>query len=235
LPSGYRARPLRIRDGGVRADGPDSWDASGAPDGELSWLDADETQERPGDAAVESLWRSVEIHPIEETLPEIEAYLRALRVVFANGGAVFASFGVTGNREFDWFATRSRWAEMAFFSQAIAHPAVRRRIPEVSAGARLAASFEFERKSPRTLNGEFARALVTGGAYRQFEGPPQAAADLAARCCEALFGDRFLDIDVFRCGRAWSPWFFDVAWDVTWVIIDRRLQRVSFLFTTDTD
>ena len=44
-----------------------------------------------------------------------------------------------------------------------------------------------------------------------------------------------LDLDVFRCWRAWSLWFFDVAWDVTWVIIDRRLQRASLLFTTDTD
>jgi hypothetical protein len=123
---------------------------------------------------------------------------------------------------------------MAFFSQTIVHPAVRQRIPEVTTGGRLDASFEFERKSPRTLNGELGRSLAAGGAYRQFA-PPQGANDLAARCCEALFGDRFFDIDVFRCGRAWSPWFFDVAWDATWVIIDRRLQHVSFLFTTDTD
>jgi hypothetical protein len=40
--------------------------------------------------------------------------------------------------------------------------------------------------------------------------------------CEPLFGDRFIEVEVFRSFAAWSPWFYDVAWDQTWIIIDKR-------------
>jgi hypothetical protein len=201
----------------------------------LSWLEVDWKQERPSDAAAKRLWRAVELRPLRETPPDVETYLTELRRVNVNGGAVFASFEVQGNREFDWFATRNRWDEMKFFSRVITHPSLRSHVPEVTKDAMFGEAIEFEWGSSLVLDGELARALVTGGAYKRFEGTPRAAKEIGARVCDALFGDRFLDVEVFRCWKAWSSWFHDVAWDSTWVLIDRRFQRVSFLFSTDTD
>jgi hypothetical protein len=79
------------------------------------------------------------------------------------------------------------------------------------------------------------REEVTGGAYERFEGATREAKNLGARFCDALFGDRFIEVEVFRSFAAWSPWFYDVAWDRTWIIIDKRQQLVSLMCRTDTD
>ena len=58
---------------------------------------------------------------------------------------------------------------------------------------------------------------------------------LAQKFCEAAFGDRYLDVWVFRSYEAWSPWFWDAAWDKTWIIADAEMSRVWLLCVTDTD
>jgi hypothetical protein len=201
----------------------------------VSWLAVDWNQERPTAAAEESLWRSVEIRPLPDVPPAVDEYLTELRRVNVNGDAVYARFEVTGSRDFDWFATRNRWHEISFFTRLLSSSSVSNALPEVTTEATFDASVTFEWGSSLTLDGELARALVNGGAYKKFEGPPRAAKELAARACDAIFGDRFLDIEVFRCWKSWSRWFHDGAWDTTYVIIDRRDQAVSVLASTDTD
>jgi hypothetical protein len=123
--------------------------------------------------------------------------------VNVNGGAVYARLGVTGSRDFDWFASRNRWDEISFFSRLLSSSSVSSSLPAVTKEATFDESVTFEWGSSLTLDGELARALVIGGAYKKFEGPPRAAKELAARVCDAMFGDRFLDIEVFKC---WKPW-----------------------------
>ena len=201
----------------------------------MSWLEVDWNQERPSDAAARWLWRSIEIRHVAGVPPAVEEYLAELRRVNVNGDAVYARFEVTGSRDFDWFATRNRWDEISFFSRLLSSPSVAKCLPEVTKDATFDESVTFEWGSSLTLDGDLARALVIGGAYKKFEGTPRAAKQLAARACDAIFGDRFLDIEVFKSWKPWSRWFHDVAWDSTYIIIDRRGQTVSVLASTDTD
>lgn len=201
----------------------------------MSWLEVDWKQEKPNNTTAEWLWRSVEIQPVDGVTPAVKEYLGELRRVNVNGGAAYARFEVKGNRDFDWFATRNRWDEIAFFSRFLSHPVVSSRLPEVGKDAKFDESITFTWGSSLTLDGELARVLVFGGAYKQYEGTPSEAKHLGARVCKALFGDRFLDVEVFWCWKAWSSWFHDVAWDSTCVVINRRLQVVSLLVSTDTD
>lgn len=53
---------------------------------------------------------------------------------------------------------------------------------------------------------------MVGGAYKEFDGTAKVAKEMGARACEALFGERYTEVEVFRCRKAWSPWFHDVAW-----------------------
>jgi len=201
----------------------------------LSWLDVNWKHERPSKASVELLWRSFEVTTVTEVLPAVEEYLVELRRVYTNGGAYCARFHVNGNEDFNWFATRNRWDEMSFFSRLLLHPALVSALPQVAAEGRATELAEFSWGSSLTLDGELARALVLGGAYEQFKGTSREAKELGARVAESVFGDRFLDVVVFRCWKPWSPWFFDVAWDSTMLLIDRRLQLVTVLVSTDTD
>jgi hypothetical protein len=201
----------------------------------MSWLDVDWKQERPSDSATDWLWRTVEVQALDSTPPVVEEYLSALRRVNVNGDVVYARFAVSGSRDFAWFATRNRWDEIAFFARLLTHPAVRRKLPELTRDAKFGEEVAFEWGSSLTLDGELARALVIGGAYKKFDGTAKVAKELGGRVCEALFGERYAEVEVFRCWKAWSPWFHDVAWDSTCFVIDRRLQEVSVLASTDTD
>lgn len=201
----------------------------------MTWLEVDWKQERPSESATDWLWRSVEVQPVDGTPEALHAYMDELRRVNVNGGCFFARFQVSGDRDFNWFATRNRWDEIAFFSRFLTHPMVRGTLPEVTKDAAFGDDIAFEWGSSLILDGELARALVVGGAYKKFEGPARAAKEMGTQVCQALFGDRYLDIEVFRYWKAWSPWFHDVAWDSTCVVIDRRLQAVSVLVSTDTD
>jgi hypothetical protein len=99
-------------------------------------------------------------------------------------------------------------------------------------------------KSPRfdesptgtlTLAGELASALVHGGAYIRFKGSSAAAFQLAQAGLVDLVGDRHESFRVFESHAPWTPWFFDIAWDQTWILADYERLEVSILCKTDTD
>ena len=115
------------------------------------------------------------------------------------------------------------------------HPVVTHKLPEPTRDATFNESFTVEWGSSLTLDGELARAIVMGGAYLEFEGPPRDAKGLAARVCDALFGDRFRDVEVYRSRSSWSPWFLMEMFNTTYFIVDRREQVVTILVATDED
>jgi hypothetical protein len=201
----------------------------------MSWLEVDWNQGRPNGRTIEWLWRSVVIQPVEGVPSAVADYLSELRRLNVNGGAAYAAFAVSGNAEFDWFAKRNRWDEVSFFSRFLTHATVRSALPDVTKEPRFDERASFEWGSSLSLDGELARKLVMGGAYEKFDRPPREAKQLAIAVCDALFGDRYLDVEVFHCWNAWSDWFCDVAWDHTCIIIDKRKQTVAVVASTDTD
>lgn len=201
----------------------------------MSWIDINWEQNKPSNKLIERLWNSVNITVEPETFPAVDEYLAELRRINTNGGAFIARFYVDGNEDFNWFATRNRWDEIEFFPRFLSHPVVASALPEVAANVNTADLAEFEWSSSLTLDGELARTLVMGGAYEKFEGTHREAKVFGERVADSLFGDRFDDVLVFRCWKPWSSWFCDVAWDGTTVLIDKRLQIVTVLVSTDTD
>jgi hypothetical protein len=180
------------------------------------------------------MWQSLALNPIDSP-PDTEPYLAELCRINVNGAVIFGRFQIEGNKSLDWFASRNRWDEVDFFRQLLSHSALRQRWPELIEKIRDEEFPDFEWGSSLTLDGELARSLVIGGAYERFKGPPREAKNLASRFCDALFDDRYLDIEVFWCWNAWSAWFHDIAWDRTCVIIDRRHRSIGLLCSTDTD
>jgi len=200
----------------------------------MSWTEPDWNQHRPTDAEVKWMWQSLALRPMDSP-PDTEPYLAELRRINLNGAVIFGLFQIEGNRSLDWFASRNRWDEVDFFPHLLSHSAIRQKWPELVEKIKEEEFPDFKWESSLTLDGELARSLVIGGAYERFKGPPREAKNLAARFCDALFEDRFLDIEVFWCWYAWSGWFHDVAWDRTCVIIDKRRRSVGLLCSTDTD
>jgi hypothetical protein len=76
---------------------------------------------------------------------------------------------------------------------------------------------------------------VHGGAYEHFTGSPTEAKRLGLAFVDALVGERHDDFKAYRSHQARAPWFYNIAWDVTRVLIDTRNGAVSLLCVTDTD
>ncbi|TXK85126.1 hypothetical protein FU659_05110 [Paenibacillus sp. N3.4] len=93
----------------------------------------------------------------------------------------------------------------------------------------------FNRSSAFTLDGEIASKLCTGGAYRSFEGSSKEAKNITSILSNFIFEDRYKESFVFTTNKAWSDWFFDIAWDFTWIVFDEHKSRLWLVCITDTD
>ena len=58
---------------------------------------------------------------------------------------------------------------------------------------------------------------------------------LAKDLVDSLVGENRRHCYVFMIDGAWTPWFFDVAWDYSYVLFDPIRRCWWTLFMTDTD
>ena len=191
-------------------------------------------QERPSFAHIEQMWRQLVILHLPTEAPALDEYLDEARRTHDNGGAQFGSFALPAHPVLHWFASRNRLEEVNFFEHLVRSPAFAHALPMLQPPVgRIIAKWEWG--SSLTLDGELARLLVQGGAYHAFAGTAAQAKALGGRVCDALFGERYTDVEIFRTWEAWCPWFKGIAWDGTWLGIDKRESRVWLLSVTDTD
>jgi hypothetical protein len=76
---------------------------------------------------------------------------------------------------------------------------------------------------------------VHGGAYEKFTGTSVEAKQLGSAFVDAVVGARHEQFHVYLSHRAWSPWFFDLAWDSTYLLVDDADKAITLLCITDTD
>jgi len=201
---------------------------------ERALLEPDWAQPRPTFVEVLAMTRRIGLDPV--TLPEkpFSDFLRCLRESHSNGGAHIAAFEVLPDTIFDWFASRNRLSDDELIDTLITHPAIRAalgevRMPETKASTGLGLA------DPFLLDGRFARCLHAGGAYWNAESDGKASKTLALDVCEAMFGLRYGEVALLESVQAWTPWFHNIAWDLTEVVFDRRLRRLWVFVITDTD
>lgn len=170
----------------------------------------------------------------------LDAYLRALAPTRANGGTKLARLrAIEVDDPEDWFPTGSLAATYDSLRGVLLAEAARRALPDVLAGATLPPGslrgFAPVTSGTLLLDGVLASMLANGGAYHRFAGSAAEAKRLAGAAAHDLIGDRYEDIRVLSTDQAWSPWFFDVAWDAAWLLVDDARLEVTILVTTDTD
>ena len=85
-----------------------------------------------------------------------------------------------------------------------------------------------------TLSGDLARILGYGGAYTHGIGQNESW-KIATEFIEKEFGNRFEEFDYYDIKIENSKWFYDIAWDYSFIIIDKRNYEIIFIDITDTD
>ena len=196
----------------------------------------DWNQERPTFELAQSIWHEEIFRPLPITSTSANDLLKELRLTNSNGGAEFALFSVGGDNRLDWFVSRNRFDEIAFFEHLLMSSAFRTSLPSLRSPESVSTfNVKWDWSNSYVLEGELANTLMSGGAYAKFAGSGAEAKVLARRFCEDLFSERYEDVVVFETYRPWSGWFFDVAWDFTWIGVDKRQRTVWVLCVTDTD
>ena len=178
--------------------------------------------------------------PAEATGSALAALLDALRATRLNGAAVAGRVRAVGVSEPDlWFRTGSVVDADTSVRDLLTSGAVREVLPDllVPEPWPLAAPPRFAREpgDALSLDGTLASILVAGGAYGRFPGSAAEAKRLASAAVHDLVEDRYEDVALYVSWEAWSPYFRGVAWDATFLVVDRRDLAVTVLATTDAD
>lgn len=184
--------------------------------------------------SLQCLWEGLRIEHHAEVDPAAERLVHALQKTHVNGGVAFAVFSIAGNPDLDWFLSRNRWEEIGFPEHFLRSSAVATALADLCEEP-ISDSFGFEWASAFTFAGELTRTLSEGGAYVKHEGGPGDAFAITDGFRRWLMGDRFGEVLVLKSLKPWSAWFYGIAWDVTWLVVDKRKRNVSVLAVTDTD
>ena len=194
----------------------------------------DWSQERPTFEDSLRIWDQEVFKMVSRPEAEPEELLSLIRGLFTNGGARFVRFVVSEDKRLDWFVSRNRLDEISFLGHLLASPALAAALPDVPAKMPLV-PIKFEWTTPYILDGELAGTLKSGGAYKSFDGPGIEAKRIAFAACDRLFGNRYEDLLLYRTLTVWSDWFYNVAWDSTWIGVDKSDRTAWILCITDTD
>jgi hypothetical protein len=202
------------------------------------WADIDWDAPRPEYLDLKRSHRQVKYEPFQVEHPAVTAVLDEVGRTHVNGGALLAGFHVVDDDAvIGWFASRNRFDEYDFFQHFLGSAAVRETFPQLRVPEPLDRDLGFKESwtGTLTLDGEVAATLIHGGAYERFRGTPVEAKQLGMAFTDALVRERHHDFKVYASHQPWAPWFCDIAWDATWVLIDRRNAVIYLLCVTDTD
>ena len=218
----------------------------------MSWIEIDWKAARPTPEQVKESHSRVSYEQVSGSPPAANVFLGVLDEIFEK--RIFVGFKVTGSDPvLDFYASRNGYLgwgllEHCFRSSTGAQalrgfelsPFQEPRSPmphesrAVYEGSRISV-FEESWVGTLGLDGELAATILLGSPYRRFPGTASSAKRLTAEFVRALVQDRHEDCHVLKTSRAWSPWFYDIAWDWSWAVIDARTQTIWLLCATDAD
>jgi len=197
-------------------------------------LEPDWNHSRPSIDEVRLVCNRISVTQAQLGSAAVHRFLESIRKSHHNGGAHLAAFTLGPDVVFDWFASRNRLSDEHLIDSLIVHPAIREALPQIQI-PESKADTGLEMADPFLLDGKLARVLHNGGAYTNPDGDGREAKNLALEVCDTIFGLRFGQISLLESFEAWTPWFKGIAWDMTLVLFDRRLRKLSILAITDTD
>lgn len=175
-------------------------------------------------------WTSVEFSPEDAVGLAADPYFDALRSIYSK--VAVAQFSVPERAQWDAYRESMWRTQWDFTLKLVASPAFRRQLPEL-AKSELAES-PFVQRSVFHLAGDLTQTLCRGGASAAIT-DTFAAEDLATSLVRRVLADRRRDVHLLSSDEPWGPWFLDVAWDRTWLVLDWLDARITFIAATDTD
>ena len=185
--------------------------------------------------AVKEMWATIDFPLICEPFPFIEKYALELRALYSNGEVRHQAFRIPEHSTFDWYLFRKIVHESGFFEKFWKCKTLREAFPDSLKDFNFYSQQTFEISSPFNLGGSLGWTLACGGAYDGFKREGALAKRLGEEAAFEMLGSNYDDSAVYVSFAPWSEFFHNVAWDYTWIVINRRLSAIHVLVATDTD
>lgn len=165
--------------------------------------------------------------------PQAQALFDALQGVYSNGAVILCCFSLS---EFTNLKTDSLFiAPEPIISQFLKSQPVQQTVPELKIDDELILPALHPLNSYE-LEGSLTQILINGGAYTQWQSSEDEARSLARNFLDLVAAGKYRSrVSGIRFYSAWTDWFYDVAWDSTFVIYNAATQKWWLLCTTDTD
>jgi hypothetical protein len=180
-----------------------------------------------------AMWKSLEFAPDDAIYPLTKAYVSALEATYAK--VLHLPFRVPNHPIYDWYASRNQFHEMGFFERFWSTPLVSTCLPQTLKSVNFFSLEIFKGCSPFMLAGGLACCLAEGGAYGVNRPNAMDAKRLGDGVADEWIQSRYDSSLLYIANSAWSDYFYDVAWDYTWVLINKSVGTIHVILATDTD
>ncbi len=179
------------------------------------------------------MWESLRIEQVSHETPAIDEYVSHLGSYYTNGNVKYGCFEFGDSEVLDWYCSRNQLKEMLFFWKVWEQGSVKSffKLGDVDEDSNKC----FEWSSPFVLAGSLARVLDCGGPYLKPNWGGAKSKELAEKAALELIANDYEESLVFECNSAWCSFFFGVAWDYTWVVLNKRTRLLHVLMATDSD
>jgi hypothetical protein len=181
-----------------------------------------------------SQWEEIEYERLTPDDARIVAFASAANRVYGNGQCLVFAFRARDPQAFDAALRTELWGLEHLLGAFLKNPSVFGELTPVRVSEAEPCPPDFHTMGPLQLEGALADSLVWGGAYTGGV-PVEAARDIGRDFVVAVLGDPPGSAYIFKLEGAWTPWFFDVAWDSSYAICDLRGRTWWAVFMTDTD
>jgi hypothetical protein len=154
--------------------------------------------------------------------------------MFVNGGAILGCFSPNNPKVFDG-EVRNHFQGGNVFITFLNSPSVKLSLPELDIESPSVELMALRSTVPLVMEGELTHLLLSGGAYKRFDGSVDDARTISRNLMTAMIDNRCLTPLVASSSAPWTKWFHGIAWDYTYIVIDHEVPLIWLLCLTDTD
>lgn len=167
-------------------------------------------------------WRDVEYRLDDFHDDRLDTIVRALETTHVNGGVLLRCFRPLLGARFGEAHQQDLRGVEHWLQCFLECETVRDLIPELKIPSPLGELPPFTTYGAYEFEGALIPLVLRGGAYVGSSISENDARTFARGFVDALVGDRRDQITIFRLDGAWTDWFYDIAWDATFVVFDLR-------------
>jgi hypothetical protein len=180
----------------------------------------------------ETTWAQLEDSSSLRRVVAIDAFLGEVSRQYANGGCLLYRLEALDPSLLNFAQAGGSARLLAAF---LDHAAVKSALHDVKLASAKANPPPFRPLGSFELEGALTQILLGGGAYIPGMESEDDARRMSRAFVDALLGNHRRSSMAFAVEGAWTPWFYDVAWDSSYLVLDPLARAWWALFMTDTD